>query len=142
MLRTVLVLQLSIFLTHTREGSTATYLHRNGYNHNGEDQSTKCPVSKHLRKQQGKKSRKSINGKIHFSQISYTNETKPWTKACDFTNYEELRRMQHRMLQKNLAYDRSKINNPRHLPSWFKTDHHKAYMNDEEKPKQLHEMVG
>lgn len=67
-----------------------TYLHRNSYNHNGEDQSTKCPVSKHLRKWQGKNKLvlvikmigQNIHGKLEFSQVCYTNKTNLWTKLA------------------------------------------------------------
>lgn len=101
-----------------------SYLHRNSYNHNGEDQSTKCPVPKHLRKQQGKnhgrKKRKkptvkSIHGKLDSSQVSYTNVY--YHQVCGHrlvttNHHEKARRIQHKLLEKKPAYDKSKINNP------------------------------
>lgn len=92
------------------------YLHRNSYNHNGEDQSTKCPVPKHLRKWQGinhgrrKTSVKSIHSKLNPALVSYIKEIR--YKLVTSNNHEKCNKDTTQTTRKNTGYDKSIINNP------------------------------
>lgn len=77
--------------------------------------SKKTARQKSWKKKKKKPTVKSIHGKLDSSQVSYTNVY--YHQVCGHrlvttNHHEKARRIQHKLLEKKTAYDKSKINNP------------------------------